>query len=371
MNIDILEILKGVPDTHEKIFKLIFGLIGELDEKVKKFDPELKLANRYSDSIELSAVAVNTLVKNTEKYLISKLSNQETKVSVKFEALENELAGLKILMNKEVSSLYTKITQNNFEERLQTVKKEVKQEISESLIDPIEFEMRENYKSLQLLEQTLKLHSWNIEATEKEFNNRFEVHREKICKIESSVQDFLGQADDLILGIINPIKKEVELCEITIKNIYSDFERDLEEVMADLLSKDEDRQKHYSDHLTTVASFNSDISETVKEIKKTLHSHIQDVESITNKMRNQIEIFKSEILIAQKDIYHQVKAELVKGYKNEIFSIEEKLKWLPSQIQDISDMTPAEARLYTIETRIRTEEANRMKQVNKMFNGNA
>lgn len=373
-NLDFSEILKGIPESLEKVFRTLIGAVCDLDEKVQKLSSEVKQSKRPGESAEFSSVAINSLIKNTEKHLINKLSIQESKLILKLEFFENEIKDLKAQTAKDLNSLNskidTKLVQPNIDHKLSSLKNEVKQEIQDSLISPLEFELKENYKSFQMLEQTMKVQTWNIEATTKEFNSRFDVHREKICKVETSVQEFMGKADEKILSIINPIKKEVELCEITIKNLYIDFERDLEEVMADLRSKDEDRQRQYKEHIAAVSKFCTDTTDTVKGLKKSISDHLQEIEILTGQMKSQIELFKDETLIAQKDLYHKAKSELVQGYRKEIFEIEEKLKWLPSQTQNISDMTPAEARLYTIETRIRTEEANRIKQVNRILKGN-
>jgi hypothetical protein len=366
---ELNDVLKEGSESHEKLFKLLISGFTQLESQLITLSSDVKTSIRSGEQSEFSATALTTLIKNSEKALLTKLNVQTTKLNTKIENLEDELKLTKQENTKDSESIKKKLIALNLDKRLENLEIDILAKVKNQMIDPLEFEIKENFKTVLVVEQMMKLQTWNIESAQKEFNSRFENHKEKIACVETTVSDFIKNADDMILKIISPIKKSVELCEITIKNLYSQFEKDMKEVLDDLNGKDDEREKRFVDVLENLKEFKEKIDNSERNIKGGFFNHVQLVEGLASQITNQNESFKQEMRGSFIKSFLNTKNELMVDYQSEIIAIEEKLKWLPIDIKDISEMTPVEARLYTIETRIRAEEVNRINQVNQMVEG--
>ena len=368
-SIDLNELLNEGPPAYDKVLKALCNAFAQIEIQIEKLSSDAKAGARAGEHSEFSSTALTTLIKNSEKTLLTKLNVQTTKLNTKIEFLEDGLATVKVGLTNEIAAVLGKVNALNLDKRLDWVEGEVLRKVKNEMIDPLEYELKENYKTVQMIEQMMKVQTWNIESSQKEFNSRFDTHKEKIHSIEQTVSNFMKQADDMILKIISPIKKSVELCEITIRNLYTEFEKDMQEVLHDLKGKDEDRDKRFNELSESIYKFKDTISQSEQKIKMGFINHIKEIEEFIKKIQKSNESFKQEIRVSQYNCYENAKGELMTDYKQDLKAIEEKLAWLPSDLEDISDMTPMEARLYTIETRIRTEEMNRMNQINAIFEG--
>ncbi|OMJ91104.1 hypothetical protein SteCoe_6469 [Stentor coeruleus] len=285
------------------------------------------------------------------------------------EKLEDEMNGFKKVSQEDFTSINLKLQALNIENVLETFRTDIKKEINDEISKPLEFELNENYKTINLLNQQIKVQAWNIESTFKELNCRFDIHREKMCSIENMASDFAIKVSEIVKNEINLIKNYMKKSKEKIKDVYSKFCFEKDEMLKELREKDIEREQ---DHKNAIQNMNRHKQELEKQIKN-LSSHnalqMQRLDITTNQFQSHIENLKCEFLISQRECYEDAKNELMKIFQKEFLIIDDKLRWLPSNLQDTSDMTPIEARLYAIETRIKNEEANRIAHMSEIIKG--
>ncbi|OMJ72922.1 hypothetical protein SteCoe_28514 [Stentor coeruleus] len=321
-----------------------------------------------SERINISET-IESHLKKIDKQISTKLAMQTTKLNTKIEKIEDEMKDFKNATLEEIANLNSKFQSLNIEKILESFKIDIKKEINDEISRPLEYELKENFKTMNLLDQQIKVQSWNIESSFKEFNCRFEVHREKICKIENIATEFAKEANQIVINEIEQIKKYMKKAKEKIKKVYWNFSFEKDDLIKEMKDKDLEREVEHNNAVQNIVKYKQDIEKITKGLGTQSNLQMQRLDITISQFQSQMENLKCEVLISQRECYEDAKNELIKIFKKDFMTIEDKLRWLPSNMQDISNMTPIEARLYTIETRIKNEENNRIVHMNDMIKG--
>ena len=358
--------MQEVPENIKKVFQYMHSLLLSQDKTLKELGGKLKTGGKGidKDDVVMTEHFLNK-IKESELSILRKVSVLTTKLNTKIESLEN-------ISNEIKESLLNVDTKNKFDEVYKAIdigKIELLQRVDSEHIKPFQYELKENYKSINMLEQQIKIQNWNIESSLKEVNCRFEVHREKICKIENIASEFSKEVDGIINTQVSPIRAEILESEDKVKYIYSKFKKRSKNVLNHFKEKTTNLENIFKETIKDVEKVKIDVDKAIKGINSANSLHIQKLESSFAQSKLEMENLKCEIMISQRECYDDAKSDLMKSYQKDIAFINEKLRWLPSNLQDISEMTPIEARLYTIETRIKTEETTRIQEINNLIQG--
>lgn len=312
---------------------------------------------------------IESHLKKIDKQISTKLAMQTTKLNTKIEKIEDEMKDFKNATLEEIANLNSKFQSINIGKILESFKADIKKEINDEISRPLEYELKENFKSMSLLDQQIKVQSWNIESSFKEFNCRFEVHREKICKIENIATEFAKEVNQIVMNEIEQIKKYMKKVKEKIKKVYWNFSFEKDDLIKDMKDKDLEREQEHNNAVQNIVRYKQEIEKITKGLGSQSNLQMQRLDITISQFQSQMENLKCELLISQRECYEDARNELTKIFKKDFIAIEDKLRWLPSNMQDISNMTPIEARLYTIETRIKNEENNRIVHMNDMIKG--
>jgi hypothetical protein len=95
----------------------------------------------------------------------------------------------------------------------------------------------------------------------------------------------------------------------------------------------------------------------------------QHYENLEHNLYFSIENLRIETKAFIYKAYEEAKDKLILVYREDLKLLKSKLDWLPSNIQQISDLPPLEARIFILESRLRREETNRMQQKNEILKG--
>ena len=153
--------------------------------------------------------------------------------------------------------------------------------------------------------------------------------------------------------------------------MYSKFNDESDKILSELKSLDDKRQTKFNSNFSQIVQQKNDLEKMLKMVQSTRSLYLQDMNSSISKVNSEFEAFKSEARIIISNSFDKIRSDVLSSYKQEIKILQDKLRWLPAESENLSEMTQLEARLYTIETRIRGEESNRINQVNDLFQGNA
>lgn len=369
---EILEIpqslWEGIPENSVRILRVFQSALMSQDSSIQKIFKTLPVPNAKLNEKTESDFAIRDLtskIKEIEQNSSRKLALISTKTASKIESLEADLD----LLKKDLATALGKFNLSPVYQEIQNSKSLVKSEIQDELIQPFEYELKDLVKTINLIEQQVKVQTWNIEASLKEVDCRFEVHREKICKIENIASEFSKEVAGIILQQIEPIKEEMLETEDKTRDLYAKFKKRSERALSDLTEMGAELTNNFQKAVDDLAVFKLDVNKTTKTIITTNSLHIQKIDASITQVHLNIENFKTELKIYQRTCYEEAKSALSQSYSKEIAVINDKLRWLPSNLNDISEMTPIEARLFTIETRIKTEELNRIGQFNDLLKG--
>lgn len=129
-----------------------------------------------------------------------------------------------------------------------------------------------------------------------------------------------------------------------------DYENDADE---QLLEKKPEIHLPLFDHSGGSETAIKDFKTELAELKESLLKSAKDTEE---KLIKQVEKTINEL----NDNVKQIKKENDESFTE----INDKLKWFPVNVKKMSDMTPSEARLFTLEARLRSEENSRIRAFN-------
>lgn len=366
-NIDLpSDLIKELPENHEKIIKYLHSNLVNLDLNLQNLQSQVKQIKKSDPS---ESQNLSSLFKKSETNFERLLSINKSKIMSKVDSIDENIQQIQENFSSEFEKLHKRLETIEKDKTILTLFFKLKEDIVNDYVKPFQFELKENYKSIHLIEQSIKVQAWNNEATYKEFNSRFDSYKDKMSKVEDTVADFMKKADDIVFSIVNPVKQEVQQCQGTVENLYKKFKDEANDVLKDLSEKDFERQKIFDDNSQVVFNHRMELDKLLKGFHNTRNIFIQDFNQSTQKMFSDFSTFKSEVKSMFFDTFDNIKSDISAIYKKELQVIQDKLKWLPHDTDDMENMTHLEARLYTIETRIRAEESNRINQVNNLFQG--
>lgn len=367
-NIDFpQDLAKGLNEAQERAVKYLHSQIVNLDLNLKNLQSDVKQLKK-SDSSESVASMVSNLIKSSENKFETQLSSQKEKILSKFNMFESAFQDFK---EKALSQFHqSKISKEDKLDIYYDLKSTLKSEIIDLNIRPLEFELKENYKAIHLLEKTVNIQAWNVESTHKELNSRFEMHKENFIRIEKRLEEFIFRANDLIQQITLPIKNEFEKSEQGVKELWVKFGNESDRIINELRCADDKRVNLFNSHFLELTQRGNELEKMMKNLQITRNLYLQEMNTTLGKINSDFETFKSETRLSNSNAHERITRDVLNSYKQEIKVLHDKLKWLPADSENLSDMTQLEARLYTIETRIRAEELNRINQFNDLFQSN-
>jgi DNA repair exonuclease SbcCD ATPase subunit len=365
-NIDLpADLIKELPENQEKVIKYLHSNLVNLDLSLQNLQSQVKLIKKSDPELK----NLPNQLKQTESKLERLLSVHKNKTENRVDSLEENFESFQGSLSKNLENFAKRLETLENDKSLMTSFFKLKEDIQNDYVKPFQFELKENYKAIHLLEQSLKVQSWNQDSSLKEFSSRFDVHREKMLKLESTVSDFLKSADELVGSIIAPVHKEVQQCQKSVEDVYSKFLQETDEVLKDLAKKDNERQKVFQSEFKKVHEEKSDLDKLLNGFQTTRNVYLQDFNNSIQKVFLAFDGFKAEVKAMFFDTFDNIRNDISEMYRKELKVIQDKLKWVPHDTDDMENMTPLEARLFTIETRIRAEENNRIVQVNSLLSG--
>mmetsp|Transcript_28689 Transcript_28689/g.51072 ORF Transcript_28689/g.51072 Transcript_28689/m.51072 type:complete len:556 (+) Transcript_28689:309-1976(+) len=278
--------------------------------------------------------------------------------------LEKQTKDLKLQQLKLDEKILT--TAGELAKSIETARDELRQEVSQDMLGPA-IALQE--EKLSKLEESSN--SFSLEL-KKNFDNlafSSDIMKKEQGQLSKDVLKLRELQDDSAIEIRH-LTSAAERLDVRLKQVKTKFEEELGQLAYETRSSQSkivsDAAAQMTDlrQMVEAASSLSDsfFSTKIKEFADSL------IFPILTKQRIDIETaivtvdskLRQELFILSKNLQNAFKKSIIEGVERKIVILEEKLKWLPLDMQEIKNMTPYEARLFTLEARLRTEEDRRL-----------
>lgn len=323
----------------------VWGSIADMDEKFSQ--PHVTPKGKKDSSDPLGEVGLD-------------VNQMKTRVK----DLEKQVKELKLMQLKQDEKLLA--ASGEFSRSIEDAKEAVLKEVAENMIEPevttLEEKLAKFEGSSKMFSLELKKNIDDVAFHQEALKGDHGKLRKEVVKLQETQDDCLSQTNQLTNSAervevrLRQLKtsSETELANLAkeLRDYQATFTSTVSTQMTDL------RQMVEASASTSDSYFNSKITEFANAlIFPVLTSQRNDLELALSVLDNKI---RQELFILSKNLQNAFKKTVVEGVERKIVILEEKLKWLPLDTKEIKNMTPYEARLFTIETRLRTEEDRRL-----------
>ena len=317
----------------------------------------------------------NTLQSNTreceEKFLVD-LTSLRKKLKESFDEINKDLqeskASLAWINRKQTTDT------NSIKELLLASKDSIKSELSAKYIKPelevIKLEQGEMGKTLAALEKQIKILYMRFEKFEEKAQSTLETHRDDIKRNEVDLSGINRRFEGIVESKTENLMETIKAFDRRIEETYEAFNLHKEDLFKDIYQKEERLKDVYGAKAKYIEEQKNKIISTVESVYKSHAELINKVEQLDKHLQFELERLKIENEGYSMNCYKDAKAQLIKAYKEDISSIKKKLEWLPDDLGTLQDMNSIEARLYTLESRLKVEETNRIVQRLEIMRGN-
>lgn len=345
--------LPGVEEV-EKIFKIRGG---ELKESIKD-----EINNFYIQPLEFTVKSelgdlnekiksVGDLIEVMKNDYLSKNKESQEKCEENSRKMKNLIEKLKDYINVQVKS-----TENNFDEKIEKSLRNI-EGLNTSL-----HEINLKYQS-KIFDIQKEINASSVKATEffKSFETlKKQIEEEKIAEkiTEESQSDYeQGNQGNFKIEEKIPVVKNLEddVLPVKVVNKPESVQKNRIETKPEAIVKNEVRPSQRKKSVFSKTP-QEDISKQLTSLSKYVDTKFSLLDERLSK-----EITET-ILPLEKRMKEVI-------YKNEsdFSDIREKLAWLPMSFASIKDKSPTEARIFTLEARLRAEENIRNESVSRLI----
>lgn len=366
-------------------------------------EPLIKALDLIIKSCLASKTSLKTLYKEFEDFKTSKDYLDTTKMtqeSLIKESLEksledvqnNFLSGLTILKSKtkdQISDIIKEIqdlkSKNVYIQKNQTADSKATKELIQTNSDSLKLEiLSKHFKpevegiNLELLQlkKTVTGHERQLHHLSSKLNNFIsetnsilDIHRDNIRKNEEYSKSIVQRFESIAETKTDKLKKTVEMFQNTLEKAFDSFAMQRESFFEEIAAKNQKAENYY---VKKADEFDKSVIK-VQDLVKTIQSSHTDcydkMSSLEKNFEYEIAKFKLDLEGFTLNCYQEAKEKLIQSYKDDMKLLKKKLDWLPYDLGPVKDMSPLEARLYTLESRLRREETNRIVQKLEIMKG--
>lgn len=327
---------------------------------------------------------------SSQKIQESKTSNQ---ISSNFTQFQDKLTSELSVFKKSIRDAFDQMTQELYNNKSQvagyyksfksevvslrdivlSTKESIKTELASKYIKPeqesIRLDLEELKKGILSVEKEAKLLALGLDRLIQSTNSRFDTHKDEIKQNERE------------LATINKrFNYIVENTTETLKQNFESYSNCIEESMKSL----KESQKEFSDNFGRqreeminvlekrrheMIMIHENTKETYDKLTKDQQTLFERCDFLERDSKFQLENFKIELKGVLLSGYEETKEKVMNVYKDELKFIKSKLEWMPQTNKQIGDMSPIEARLFILESRLRREENSRIVQKMEIMKG--
>lgn len=327
----------------------------ELNYSIKKFETLPTKAQVQSEISNANENLRKKVKQEAKQEFQEVLSPQLSKLTAQIDTSSNEL--------KSKLEIQTQEIQNN---------QEASKEETQNLLN----QLKNTQKEIQLIEQkaaeeTQKLmqtienyKQTTFETFEAKFENFENEVQEKIQESSQSMQKFVTSQitqNDRTQEVVDSFTQQIDEQNQEIQNIYQQI-KNLEEQVREIPQQVQPPSK--SPPKTPPKPPTPPLPPTPPSFP------IEEINSSIEQAKSEL---KSLLNLTQENLQTQIENsrkgfdETIEYCSSHIKEFKDKLSWLPIKLTELSGMTPPEARLFTLEARLRSEENSRIQSFQEIM----
>lgn len=294
------------------------------------------------------------------------------KLQETFEIFSKDLQESKIFLH----SLQKKQTTDmlNLREIIQTSRDSVKSELIAKVIKPefetIRLEQSEVNRSISALEKQLKYITFKLEKSIEVLNSEIELNREKIWKLEGETSTQSKRFEGVVENKTEDLVKTVKVFEGRIDETFECFNMHKEIFFNDVYLREDKLRELFDAKAKFIEEQKANIKVLVEKIEKSHSELLESVGSLEKTFQFETEKVRIESEGFSLKCYREAKEKLIQTYREDLKLVKKKLEWLPEDLGKLENMNSIEARIYTLESRLKREETNRIVQKIEIMKGN-
>ena len=314
---------------------------------------------------------ISTTFTQLQEKLTSELTVFKKSIRDAFDQMTQELHNTKSQVSGYYKSFKTEVV--SLREIVLSTKDSIKTELASKYIKPeqesIRLDFEELKKWIMSIEKEAKLLTLGLDRLIQSTNSRFDTHKEEIKVNERELATINKRFNYIVENTTETLKQNFESysnsIEESMKTLkcsqmeFTDaFNRQREE-MINVLEK----RRH------EMIIIHENTKETYDKLRKDQQTLFERCDFLERDSKFQLETFKIELKGILLAGYEETKEKVMSVYRDELKFIKSKLEWMPQTNKQISDMSPIEARLFILESRLRREENSRIVQKMEIMKG--
>jgi hypothetical protein len=322
----------------------IWGSIADIDEKVSQ--------TRHTPKGKQPAGDV-----------ISEMSQALTLLKTRVKDLEKLSKDLKLQQVKQEEKLI--VTAGELTKSLEVAREEVKLELTEHVIGPESAYLR---GQLGELSEYSKSFSEGVNKSLDDFAVSTDQLKRSIAVTTTELQRAKDVQEDC-LGDITGLKASNQRLDVGFEQLKRNCRDDLNKLSSELKTAQTNGQRSSEAQISELRHKVENAAKLSDEYYLAKMQEFSDnaIFPVISMQRGELEELatgidtklRQEMFVLGKNLQSSFKKSIIEGLEHKMMSMEAKLKWLPLDLKEITNMQPYEARLFTLEARLRTEEDRR------------
>lgn len=328
--------------------------------------------NRELEKINnINAERIHTEISSLDDKLLMDLGGLKIKVRDSVENLTKEVVEIKQRVNIIQKNVTTEI--HALKDAINTAKDAVKNEIIAKHIKPdfdvFKMELLDLTRALSAVEKQVKYVTYKQETYEENLNSKILDQKEDIKDINKTLKNLIQRFDEIVESKTEELRVSIKKHEEKIKSDFETFYNFREAFFLQLEQNKMQIQESYEQKLKEFEKISSNLFGMGDKLEENNQNLIEQMDDLRKNFDFKAEKTRIEMERIALDCYRDAKDKLILAYRDDIKVIQKKLEWLPHDIDTIKDLPPIEARLFTLESRLRREENNRIVQKIEILKG--
>lgn len=352
-------------------------------ESLKNVNKDLWCSEIASEVISLQKTFLKEYEEKSAFELSSKFQSIQDSLSVEmqvfkkqvrhiFDEVSQDLQGSKIQFNNYYKSFKSELI--SLRDIVLSTKESIKTELACKYIKPeheaFRLEFTELTKNFAAIEKQIKLFNLQFERFTIETSSRLDIQRDDIRQNNFDIQTINKRFTYIVENVTETLRNDFDKYKEFVLSAQESFKVRENQFWADF----EQKSMNLFDVLDNRKQEIMQIHGFVKEAYEKVHIEQQNLREKCDRLERDV-LFQLDSLRVETNAiifkaYEESKEKLMQNYREDLKYVKSKLDWLPSTSQQLADLSPLEARLFILESRLRREENNRIMQKTEIIQGN-
>lgn len=289
-----------------------------------------------------------------------------------FDEVSQDLQGSKIQFNNYYKSFKSELV--SLRDIVLSTKESIKTELACKYIKPehemFRLEFTELTKNFVAIEKQIKLLNLQFDRFSCETNSRFDIQRDDIKQNSFDIQTINKRFNYIVENATETLRNDFEKFKEFAEGVQGAFKEKEHQFWVDFEQKSENLFSVLDNRKQEMMQIHAYIKEGYEKMQGEQEKLREKCDCLERDVHFQLDSLRVETNAIVFKAYEESREKLMQNYREDLKYLKSKLDWLPSTSQELSDLSPLEARLFILESRLRREENNRIMQKTEIIQGN-